>query len=214
MTETTTTIPGDGRIGPGRLVLVVGPSGAGKDTLIALAKQACANDAGIAFPRRIVTRESSAAEDHDTLSHDAFAEAIARDAFAVHWQAHGHRYGLPRTIDDALRAGQCVVVNVSRAVVAALRAAYADVVVVLITAPAATLAQRLAGRARASDGALAERLHQAAETAGLDPDVTICNVGAASEHVGALLEVLRRASWCGGSPGADGRASHHAVRGR
>jgi len=214
MNEAATNIPRDSRIGPGRLVLVVGPSGAGKDTLIALAKQACRNDAGIVFPRRIVTRESSAAEDHDTLSHEAFARAIARDAFAVHWQAHSHCYGLPRTIDDALRAGQCVVVNVSRAVVAALRAAYTDVLVVLITAPAELLAQRLAGRARASDGALSERLHQAAATAGLDPDVTICNVGSASEHLGVLLDALRRPSCSGASPGPDDPAKPHAVQGR
>jgi ribose 1,5-bisphosphokinase len=214
MTEAATIIPRDGRIGPGRLVLVVGPSGAGKDTLIALAKQACQDDARIAFPRRIVTRASSAAEDNDTLGPEAFAAAIAGDRFAVHWEAHGHRYGVPKAIDDAVRAGQCVVVNVSRAVVAVLRQAYADVVVVLITAPAELLAQRLAGRARASDGALSERLHQTAETAGLNPDVTICNVDAASEHVGTLLDVLRRASWSGESDSADHPASHHAVQDR
>ncbi len=51
-------------IGPGRLVLVVGPSGAGKDTLIGLAQAACAEDGTIVFPRRVVTREASASEDN------------------------------------------------------------------------------------------------------------------------------------------------------
>ena len=40
-------------IGPGRLVLVAGPSGAGKDTLIAHARAACRNDATVVFPRRM-----------------------------------------------------------------------------------------------------------------------------------------------------------------
>jgi ribose 1,5-bisphosphokinase len=83
-------------IGPGRLVLVVGPSGAGKDTLLGLARAACADDPRVVFARRIVTRESSAAEDNEQMTAEDFREAQGRGAFAVHWEAHGHAYGLPR----------------------------------------------------------------------------------------------------------------------
>ena len=83
-------------IGPGRLVLVVGPSGAGKDTLLRLAQAACADDANIVFPRRVVTREASDAENNDQMSAEAFREAASQGAFAITWQAHGHAYGLPR----------------------------------------------------------------------------------------------------------------------
>ena len=70
------------RIGPGRLILVVGPSGAGKDTLIGLARAACADDGNIVFPRRVVTREASTFEDNEQLSPDAFRQARARGEFA------------------------------------------------------------------------------------------------------------------------------------
>ena len=108
-------------IGPGKLVLVVGPSGAGKDTLLGLAKSACADDKSIVFARRVVTREASSAEDNEPMSADAFREAQARGAFAIHWEAHGHAYGLPRGIEDDIRAGRTVVANVSRTVISALR---------------------------------------------------------------------------------------------
>src|SRR5262249_34687441 len=122
-------------IGPGRLILVVGPSGAGKDTLLALARAACAEDQDIVFPRRVVTRKASASEDNVELSPEEFREALERGEFAMHWEAHGHSYGLPRTIDDELRAGRAVVVNVSRTVIDAARCAYANVIVIAITAP-------------------------------------------------------------------------------
>ena len=127
-------------IGPGRLILVVGPSGAGKDTLLGFAKAACAEDANIVFPRRVVTREATSSEDNVALRSDEFREALARGDFAMHWEAHGHSYGLPRAIDDDIRAGRSVVVNVSRTVIEAARRAYANVVVIAITAPPEVLA--------------------------------------------------------------------------
>jgi len=87
------------RIGPGRLIVVAGPSGAGKDTLIGLARNACADARNIVFPRRVVTREASAFEDNEQISLDAFRQARTRGDFAVHWEAHGHCYALPRAID-------------------------------------------------------------------------------------------------------------------
>ena len=179
-------------IGPGRLVLVVGPSGAGKDTLLGLAKTACADDRNIVFPRRVVTREASQAEDNEQLSPDAFRQAVARGEFAMHWEAHGHHYGLPRAIEDDVRAGHIVVVNVSRTVVDALRRAYADVVVIGVTAPPEILAERLAIRARGSDGKIEQRLDRAVDETGA-PDITIHNVGNAQEHAERLVRIVKGA---------------------
>jgi ribose 1,5-bisphosphokinase len=177
-------------IGTGALILVVGPSGAGKDTLLGLARAACADDGDIVFARRVVTRESSSFEDNVQLSDEEFLAALGRGEFAMHWEAHGHRYGLPRAIDDDIRAGRTVVANVSRTVIEAMRQTYANVVVVAITAPADVLAQRLAMRARTSDGALQHRLtRKIADDAAADK--TIVNVGTAEFHARQLVQIIR-----------------------
>jgi ribose 1,5-bisphosphokinase len=196
MSETATMAEGKaGGIGPGRLVLVVGPSGAGKDTLLRLAQAACVEDHDIVFPRRIVTRESSADEDNMTMSPDEFRGACEHGDFAVHWDAHGHSYALPQGINDDIRAGRAVVANVSRTVIGALRQAYANVVVVTITAPPDVLAQRLAARARHSDGNIADRLARSVGDASTNADVTILNAGSADYHSRQLVRIIRNEGW-------------------
>jgi ribose 1,5-bisphosphokinase len=184
---------GANAIGPGKLVLVVGPSGAGKDTLLGLARAGCADDPTIVFARRVVTREASDAEDNEQISAEGFREAKTRGAFAIDWQAHGHDYGLPRSIEDDIRAGRTVIANVSRTVIPALRNAYANVVVISITAPADVLAERLAMRRRGSDGNIAKRLARTVEDA--EPDATIVNVGSAEYHARQLLRIVAGAAW-------------------
>lgn len=176
-------------IGPGRLVLVVGPSGAGKDTLLGLARAACTGDRTIVFARRVVTREASSAEDNEQISHSDFREAQARGEFSIRWEAHGHAYGLRRSVEDDIRAGRTVVANVSRTVVDAMRRGYADVTVVLITAPPEILSERLAARARASDGYIENRLARTFDGA-VVPDIIISNVGSADTHACELVRVI------------------------
>ena len=196
MTETLTISTGQAAlIGPGRLVLVVGPSGAGKDTLLRLAKAACTDDLNIVFPRRVITREASASEDNEEVSAGTFQEALTRGEFAMHWEAHGHCYALSRAIDDDIRAGRTVVANVSRTVIAAMRRAYADVVVVSITAPPNVLAERIALRARGSDGRIEQRLNRTVEDASAAPDVIIVNVSSAEYHARQFVRIIKGEKW-------------------
>jgi ribose 1,5-bisphosphokinase len=132
----------------GCLVLVVGPSGAGKDTLLGEARAACANDSNIAFVRRSVTREASVAEDHASFSEAEFERARAGGAFSFWWEAHGLKYGAPASIETDLAAGLTVVCNVSRNIIADLRQRYPQCCVVLITAPEELRRTRLAARER------------------------------------------------------------------
>jgi ribose 1,5-bisphosphokinase len=196
MTEATTiSVEQPAVIGPGRMILVVGPSGAGKDTLLGLAKVACAGHSDIVFQRRVITRQASASEDNEEVSAGTFQDAVARNEYAVHWQAHGHCYALPRAIDDDIRAGRTVIANVSRTVIAAMRRAYANVVVVSITAPANVLAERLAMRGRSSDGRIEHRLQRTVEDTAVAPDLAIVNTGSAEYHARQLVRIIRAEKW-------------------
>lgn len=175
-------------IGPGRLILVVGPSGAGKDTLIGLAQSARGGDDRIVFPRRVVTREASSFENNEAVSQIVFGQMLARSDFAFQWEAHGLRYGIPRSIIDDIRAGRTVIMNASRTIIDSARRSYANVRVIAVTAPADVLAQRVAARGRASDGRIEDRLRRAIVSA--EPDFTINNVGSAEEHAAELLKVI------------------------
>ena len=178
-------------IGPGRMVLVVGPSGAGKDTLIGGARAACAGDPSVVFARRTVTRETTSAEDHDTLTAGDFRHAVAAGRFALWWDAHGHSYGIPASADDDVRADRTVVCNVSRTIVGFARIRYASVTVVQVTAPPHVLAARLASRQRPSDGSIDARLGRRAADQDVEADVVIRNVSRPEVGIRRMLNVIR-----------------------
>lgn len=135
----------------GRLVLVVGPSGAGKDSVLNGARQHFRGRRDVVFPRRFVTRLNNvAAEDHVSLTEMEFAIAVADDAFAVWWRAHGNFYGIGRSIEGDLAAGAVVAINCSREAIGEALERFASVMVVEITAPVDVRVARIVERGRES----------------------------------------------------------------
>ncbi len=174
----------------GLLILVVGPSGAGKDTLLDAARSALADDLRFRFVRRVITRPASAgSEQHDSISEADFTAL----RFALGWQAHGLRYGIPADIEGDLAAGRIVVANVSRAVIAEAAQRF-PVRVIEITAPPDLLAARLAERGRESAADIAARL---ARSVVLPPGIsveTVVNDATIEQGVARLLAALSRAA--------------------
>ena len=134
---------------PGHLVLVVGPSGAGKDAVMTGARAALRPADNVFFPRRFITRLSNPeTEDHVSMTEMEFVLAVAEGAFALWWRAHGNSYGIGRFIESHLDSGATVVINCSRASVADACNRFPNVTVVEITAPEDVLVSRIAARGR------------------------------------------------------------------
>lgn len=196
MTETVNSdrrrTPEDG-LADGRLILVVGPSGVGVDTLIDAARREFAGNPSYHFVRRTITRPAgSVGEEHDPIDLKTFRVQQARGRFALSWEAHGLGYGIPLSIDDHLRAGRTVIVNVSRTVIEEARGRYPNLTIASITASTEVLARRLAGRNRESAEEIKRRLGRAGLGFADGPDVVaIDNDGALETSTTAFLDLLR-----------------------
>ena len=169
------------------LVLVVGPSGAGKDTLLDAAKQALAHDRRFHFVRRVITRpEDAGGEGHEAVTDEEF---VRRD-FALQWQAHGLRYGIPAHEIDH---GRVVVANVSRTVVIEAVQRFAAHVIE-ITAPPDVLAVRLGARGREGAADVATRLARSIPLPGDVHVETVMNDGSVPEGAARFVAALNRAA--------------------
>lgn len=135
---------------------IVGPSGAGKDTLI---RGVLAARPDLCLVRRVITRPSEAGgEDFEGVSTKEFLRRQSAGEFALHWEAHGLHYGIPK--DQTDRQAD-VIFNGSRAALPEAVRVFPDLRVILITAPMAVLVERLAERGRESAVDIQARLSRA-----------------------------------------------------
>jgi ribose 1,5-bisphosphokinase len=173
----------------GRLVYVVGPSGSGKDSLLAWARARLPAGAPIAFAHRYITRpEGAGDENYVALTEDEFAVRLAHGLFAMHWASHGWRYGIGIEIDQWLARRLDVVVSGSRAYLPEALARHPGLALVWVTAPAEQLRERLERRGRESSAQIAARLERGARFAvpPRPPAITVVNDGPI-ERAGATL---------------------------
>jgi len=172
----------------GRLFAVVGPSGAGKDTLLA---GVCGPD-GPHWVRRVITRpEAAGGEPFEGVTEAAFRAREEAGEFALVWRAHGLAYGIPQAGLAPLAQGRDVVFNGSRGALARAAARFAGLRVIHVTAPAPVLAQRLAARGREGAEAVAARLARdvAPFPPGL-PVIEVVNDGTPAEGIARLRAAL------------------------
>ena len=176
----------------GRLIYVMGPSGAGKDTLLAFARARLAGSR-VLFAHRYITRLPDASgENHIGLSDDEFELRSVLGLFALEWHSHQLRYGIGVEIDDWLARGCTVVVNGSRGYLAQALERYPSLEIVLIDAHPTVLAARLSARGRENAEQVQARLARRVQAEIPDGVVmlTIDNSGMLEDAARMLLDLL------------------------
>jgi ribose 1,5-bisphosphokinase len=176
----------------GLVFAVVGPSGAGKDTLLA---GAVAASTVVHWARRTITRpEIAGAEPFEGVTVAEFDRLSAEGAFALQWPAHGLRYGIRTDEFASLEQGVDVLFNGSRAALPMALKRFPSLIVVRITAPSRVLAERLAARGRETAEDIEARLARASYEVpeGL-PVIDIANDGTPQRGIDRLLGALQAA---------------------
>lgn len=176
----------------GRLIYVIGPSGAGKDSLLHFARDHVAGTS-VVFAHRYITRATGHNENHVALTAEEFASRSARGLFALEWSSHALHYGIGIELDAWLERGCSVVVNGSRQYLGRALKRYPHLEVVHIDAAPHILAARLSARGRETEEQVAARLaRQAPFTLPDGARLThIDNSGTLEEAGYAFVDVLK-----------------------
>ena len=180
-----------------RLVYVIGPSGAGKDSVLGKLREEWPAHIPVHWSTRTITRPANAGgEQHEAVDPIAFQQLTQSHAFATQWQANGLSYGIRREELAPLHSGHWVFVNGSRAHLADFLRAWPEATVVHISASPNVLARRLAARGRETEEAIAQRLARAVPMQ-LPPDaIPITNDGDLGEAVSTLRKCLLARAPC------------------
>lgn len=180
----------------GIFFFVVGPSGAGKDSLIEGARAHLGDTGRYVFARRTITRPTGApGEDHNGVTEAQFNASATAGEFLVTWQAHGLSYGLPVDLLQVLADGCNVIANGSRKMIRALSALVPRLVVVEVTASVEVLAARILARGRESAEEARARVLRQVDPLPVDIEtLRVSNDGELALGIGNFIRALETAA--------------------
>jgi ribose 1,5-bisphosphokinase len=141
------------------LIYTMGPSGAGKDSVLGWLKAHLPPDAAVHFARRCITRQTYAVgEQHEALTGEEFAQAHNASHFGLHWAANGLHYGVRWPELQGPPDTQWIIINGSRAHLPEACQQYPGLVALHIGASPEVLHTRLLARGRETSAEVQARL--------------------------------------------------------
>jgi guanylate kinase len=149
----------------GRLFVIAAPSGAGKTSLVRALME---REQGLRFSISYTTRKQRPAElhgrDYFFVGPDEFERMASAGEFLEHARVFDHRYGTARRpVEEALGAGQDLILEIDWQGARQVRAALPECVSVFILPPSrAELERRLRGRGTDAEAVVQRRLRDAA----------------------------------------------------
>ncbi len=147
----------------GKLFYFIGPSGAGKDTLLTELKEKI-KQSNFVFVQRYITRKPTIVakqgvnEEYIYISKGEFIKKEKEGFFLMSWHSHGDFYGIPKFVEKEIESGKNVLVNGSREYLPHAIKLYPHIEPILIDVDKDTLKKRLISRGRESGTQLQGRL--------------------------------------------------------
>ncbi|MHA1680226.1 MAG: hypothetical protein ACTSUE_04415 [Promethearchaeota archaeon] len=178
----------------GRLFLIVGNSGSGKDSVLAHAVENWKMECNIIVPRRYITRpESPETEKYHSISRETFDEMDGENLFALKWKSYDILYGVHREILDEIDAGNLVIVNVSRQIIDDTKKRFPDTKLIFVWVPLEVSIQRIRDRGRETEAQVQKRIERAKKHQDQPgADFIVKNTGTIEEAGNELIKYLEQ----------------------
>jgi ribose 1,5-bisphosphokinase len=175
-----------------KVILVVGPSGAGKDTLLRAAREHFAAVPTLGFARRYITRPPGVDEDNYYVDEVGFSFLENAAFFVSSWRAHRNCYGVPRHEINQNQGRKTVISSVSRSSIADFERACKTPVTILVTARLEILEKRLLSRGRESTEKVRDRLQRAHKPLSTNNYISFDNSGELLQSKNNFISLLEK----------------------
>ena len=173
-------------------MLVVGPSGSGKDSLMRGAREYFGEDGNLGFVRRYITRPPDGSEDNYFIDSTGFLLLERVNFFVSSWQAHGNHYGIAFHSVDSANGFEVFLVSISRSAIIDFEQRFDAVTTIQLTVREDVLLERLKRRGRESESDIQKRLKRARQTVVARDLITFDNSLELGQSIANFVDLLEK----------------------